>query len=233
MMVVSAAWPLPSVADADEDLKADASPISQSVERTFAERVTGHAHAGMHSSISRIAPGGGLVQMFFSTKSGSYIVRMWRARVFTGPADQVQASSQLRLGVWRAKLSEPAAIPASTVKAPVPALTDRAIGPGHDVACKRGCISHSTHCIWRNMASAAWDDSVAQTWSRYVSLELRKGTWGEWVVRAWMQSPSALRLLLINCASLRRCPSASVLPIRSLPARSTSHSRDCHSSPAT
>ena len=61
---------------------------------------------------------------------------------------------------------------------------------------------------------------------------MRKGTWGERVARAWMQSPRALKLLLMNWASLSLSPCASVLPTLSLPARSTSHSLDRHTTPA-
>mmetsp|Transcript_33386 Transcript_33386/g.46249 ORF Transcript_33386/g.46249 Transcript_33386/m.46249 type:complete len:215 (+) Transcript_33386:131-775(+) len=54
-----------------------------------------------------------------------------------------------------------------------------------------------------------------------VSLELRKGMCFSFLASAAMTSPSALKLLLILCASFRRAPSASVRESRSEPAKST------------
>ena len=65
-----------------------------------------------------------------------------------------------------------------------------------------------------------------------MSLELRKGMCPARVASAWMQSPRALRDLLMNWASLKRSPVASVLLRRSLPARSTRRSLERHTSPA-
>jgi len=58
-----------------------------------------------------------------------------------------------------------------------------------------------------------------------VSFESRNGTWPLPSVSALMTKPRAVRLRLIFCASLRVLPVAPVLPIRSLPARSTRFSR--------
>mmetsp|Transcript_70792 Transcript_70792/g.121565 ORF Transcript_70792/g.121565 Transcript_70792/m.121565 type:complete len:214 (+) Transcript_70792:1087-1728(+) len=67
--------------------------------------------------------------------------------------------------------------------------------------------------------------------SRNVSLEFLNGMWPCPLSSASITSPSALRLLLIPCASFIACPVTPLFATRSLPAKSTKYKRPVTAAP--
>ena len=92
-------------------------------------------------------------------------------------------------------------------------------------ACVCACVCMRAHDTMTLVCCSRAGPSLRQSCSKWVSFELRYGTWLCRTRKAWMTSPSAERLLLIDWASFNRTPVAPDLATRSEPARSTRLSR--------